>query len=128
VDAHPEAPNLGANIKTWGEYKSPGRLAIATRSGLWPTPSARQRTGQASDKTMAKNSRPLDEIASHSGLQAQPTSTDGHECSSKCRRLNPRFVEWLMGWPYGWSNLASSETELSHWQQRMHYALSRLGM
>jgi hypothetical protein len=42
------------------------------------------------------------------------------------RRLNPRFVEWLMGWPSGHALCASSETELSRWSQDMRGALSRL--
>ena len=36
--------------------------------------------------------------------QAQETAKDGHTCSTSCRRLNPRFVEMLMGLPQGWSN------------------------
>ena len=44
------------------------------------------------------------------------------------RRLNPLFVEWLMGWPPGHALCACSEMELSHWQQRMRGALSHLPM
>jgi len=42
------------------------------------------------------------------------------------RRLNPRFVEWLMGWPPGHALCACSETEFTRWQQRMRGALSLL--
>lgn len=42
------------------------------------------------------------------------------------RRLNPLFVEWLMGWPSGHALCASSETEFIRWQQRMRGALSHL--
>ncbi|MEM6493321.1 MAG: hypothetical protein AAF650_02980 [Pseudomonadota bacterium] len=38
--------------------------------------------------------------------------------------LNPRFVEWLMGWPDGWTDLEQPETELSPWLERMRGALS----
>ena len=44
------------------------------------------------------------------------------------RRLNPLFVGWLMGWPIGHALCACSATEFTHWQQRMHGALSRLPM
>ena len=44
------------------------------------------------------------------------------------RRLNPLFVGWLMGWPIGHALCACSETEFSHWQQRMRGALSQLPM
>jgi hypothetical protein len=42
------------------------------------------------------------------------------------RRLNPLFVEWLMGWPSGHALCGCSETEWSHWQQLMRGALSAL--
>jgi len=44
------------------------------------------------------------------------------------RRLNPLFVEWLMGWPTGHALCACSGMELSLWQQRMRGALSQLPM
>ena len=42
------------------------------------------------------------------------------------RRLNPGFVEWLMGWPIGHALCACSETEFTLWQQRMRGALSQM--
>lgn len=41
-------------------------------------------------------------------------------------RLNPRFVEFLMGSPIGLTDTRSSATALSLWQQRMRTALSWL--
>ena len=62
------------------------------------------------------------------------TLNHGHECSPKCRRLNPLFVAWLMGWPGGWTQLPnglndseSLATEWFRWSQLMRYSLSRLG-
>lgn len=40
--------------------------------------------------------------------------------------LNPQFVEWLMGWPIGWTVCACSETAFALWQRRMRSELSRL--
>ena len=58
----------------------------------------------------------------------------GDECSPKCRRLNPLFVAWLMGWPGGWTQLPSGltgfeslATEWYRWSRLMRYSLSRLG-
>lgn len=32
-------------------------------------------------------------------------------------QLNPAWVEWLMGWPIGWTSLAAlGEREFDHWQ------------
>jgi len=44
------------------------------------------------------------------------------------RRLNPLFVEWLMGWPSGHALCACSATEFALWQRRMRGALSHLPM
>jgi hypothetical protein len=40
------------------------------------------------------------------------------------RKLNPRFVEHLMGFPLGWTVLEHSETEWSRWLRRMRSVLS----
>lgn len=39
---------------------------------------------------------------------------------------NPPWVEWLMGWPAGWTDNRSSVTELSRWRQLMRGALLNL--
>ena len=67
-------------------------------------------------------------------LSPAPTTTkNGHRCSPKCRRLNPHFVENLMGMPMtytmplgkiGYGRLAM---ESSHWLQLMRIALLQLG-
>jgi hypothetical protein len=41
-------------------------------------------------------------------------------------KLNPQFVEWLMGWPIGWTASALAATEWSRWQQRMRSAFLQL--
>lgn len=42
----------------------------------------------------------------------EPTSTGG--------KLNPRWVEWLMGWPIGWTSLEPLETDRFHqWLQKL---------
>jgi hypothetical protein len=42
------------------------------------------------------------------------------------RCLNPAFVEWMMGWPHGWTDFAPVGTEWSHWFPLMRSELSRL--
>ena len=61
------------------------------------------------------------------------TLMDGAASSDDRRSLNPLFVEWLMGWPHGWTLLAwtefaCSETELSRFKQRMRSALSSIAL
>jgi hypothetical protein len=58
-------------------------LAVAVK---FATPLSRDwRSGKASQATHDKNSRPLSEQIGGS--------------------LNPTWVEWLMGWPLGWTDL-----------------------
>lgn len=68
-----------------------------------------------------------------SSPQDQKPGESGQTSSPERRSLNPLFVEWLMGWPPGWTLLAwtdlgCSATELSHWKQRMRSALLSLGL
>jgi hypothetical protein len=60
-----------------------------------------------------------------------PTSTPGPTSLNRIlallrpsvrRRLNPRFVEWLMGWPIGWSDYRAVETDAFHSWRRTHTA------
>lgn len=61
-------------------------------------------------------------------LQAQVTRMPGSESSGKRRRLNPLFVEWLMGWPIGWSGSDSVEMESFRSWQRQHSTLLRAAL
>jgi site-specific DNA-cytosine methylase len=71
-------------------------------------------------------------------LPDQPISTVGEESSHIRRTLNPLFVEWLMGWPPGWTSLALTPPASSasgSWgmesylfKQRMRSALFALGL
>ena len=88
---------LGEYAKLWptptvcGNYNRKGASAtsgdgLATAVLKVATPTARDwRSGKASQATHDKNSRPLSEQIGGS--------------------LNPTWVEWLMGWPLGWTDL-----------------------
>jgi len=41
-------------------------------------------------------------------------------------KLNPQFVEWLMGLPIGWTGSGRAGIPLCLWRARMRFALSRL--
>jgi len=77
-----------------GNYNRKGASAtsgdgLATAVLKCATPTARDwRSGKASEATMERNSRPLSEQIG--GL------------------LNPEWVEWLMNWPIGWTDLRRS--------------------
>jgi hypothetical protein len=44
----------------------------------------------------------LDQPTSTHGEQSSPSDQTSHQPSPKKKRLNYRFVEWLMGFPEGW--------------------------
>ncbi len=79
------APNLqgSPNLKT----------VVTTHAGIVPTPRASDhRSGKTSEATANKNARPLCEIIGN-----RPSERSGH--------LNPEWVEWLMGFPLGWTDV-----------------------
>ena len=69
---------------------------------------------------------PTQAVAFPSSLPAPPISTDGPKSSPPARSLNPLFVEWLMGWPLGWTACAVSETEWCRYRRLMRTAFSGL--
>ena len=44
----------------------------------------------------------------------------GQSVSETSGKLNPEWVEWLMGWPLGWTDLKPLETDKSHFVQQQH--------
>lgn len=99
-------PTPTASLGTKGGRITPrkgregGTLIEAVSARMFATPTARDwRSGKASKQTMERNSRPLSEQVG--GL------------------LNPEWVEWLMGWPTGWTALQPLETaKFREWQQQ----------
>ena len=103
---------LAASAAMWptptvcGNYNRKGASAtsgdgLATAVMKCATPTARDwRSGKASQATHDRNSRPLSEQIGGS--------------------LNPTWVEWLMGWPIGWTDLKPLETGRCHSAPRPH--------
>ena len=107
-----------------GDHTKP----VLTLSGAvrWPTPAARDwRDPRASPETMARNARPLNETVYWRTPQARDRTHGGHQTPQKRReaghsiglddqvlgRLSPSWVEWLMGWPIEWTDLAPLATD-----------------
>ena len=76
----------------WAENRFPNLETVVGRQ-IWPTPTAH----------MAKETN-----APSEALRNEPTLS-----SRVGGQLNPTWVEWLMGWPLGWTDLKPSETDKS---------------
>jgi hypothetical protein len=70
------------------------RRTVATGSGSWPTPVA----------SMAKGSSP-GSLIRKSGRDRSRDRLDHAVMALHGGPLNPEWVEWLMGWPIGWTDL-----------------------
>lgn len=110
----------------------PVTTALTDMVRLWPTPTSRDwHSGKASEATHERNSRPLSEVVVKAEMwptpransamaamiteEANPDRYPNLETRLKKRdpsvvggQLNPTWVEWLMGFPIGWTNLEAS--------------------
>jgi len=110
-----------------------GGIQLKQTASRWPTPAERDWKGPNGPEHLANGSgrKHLDQLPNfvrHCSPPAPAPSTSGGKSSRTTRRLNPRFVEWLMGWPLGWSEIgcALPATEWSRWRRAMHSSLCAL--
>ena len=109
-------------------------------AGLWATPAARATKGACSPGALTRrDGKSRMDLLDNQAVYFQPfrpaasTPSDGGRSSASTpalpRRLNPDFVEWLMGWPIGWTVPGSPlpETEWSRWWRHMRGSLYELG-
>ena len=122
---------------------SNSRKALKKRVENWPTPDAN--CGARGTQEMWTPKRKSGHQAQYSINQAVrdaekvkfPTPTAAHnakECASPSEykrdtpslathaggKLNPMWVEWLMGWPMGWTDLKPLEMDKSHCAPQQH--------
>ena len=96
-----------------GHLKRPSGQAIQIRledqvreERLWPTPAAHEgRLGYQRRDTGKKGTQ--------KSLTTKVIDKEGGR-EKTTGQLNPTWVEWLMGYPIGWTDLNVSETALSH--------------
>lgn len=87
----PNSPWYGAKL----------RDAVETAERMWPTPAARDYKGAVLPETLkAKNRNPMSN-----------SLPDAIQHTSGRGKLNPDWVEWLMGVPTGWTELECWGTE-----------------
>ena len=115
----PDAYSGGSNLNKIKEALAEGhlkrksghtiqiRLADQVREPrLWPTPAAHEaRLGYQRRDTGKKGTQ--------KSLTTKVIDTEGGR-EKTTGQLNPTWVEWLMGYPTGWTDLSVSETVSSH--------------
>lgn len=122
--ANDDNKSAEAHLAMKARMKGGARKAItslAVEVKVWPTPKSRDTKGQSQ-----RGQHGLKDALPNMAESFPPdpaTATDGHDCSPKCRRLNPRFVAWLMGLPPDWTSCDASGTRWSLWKQRMRSCL-----
>ncbi len=97
-------------------------LETMARKGMWPTPTAGDSKSSGSRNTATSKAHPgislTDAVRGDKG-RGRKTKVGG--------QLNPTWVEWLMGWPLGWTDLRLSETDKSRKLPRWPSRFSRRG-
>lgn len=95
-----------------------GELKLTGQARDWATPTARDwRSGKSN---LTSNSRPLSEQAERYGPL---TNSQTGEILTQPTGLNSRFVEWLMGFPDGWSRTENIDCE--PWETQCRHLLRR---
>ena len=102
-----------------------GQLDEATEQ-RWQTPATDSFRSRGGDR---KDEMGLDQQARgfpSSLLDQEPAASGSGSCEAgptSRPRLNPKFVELLMGWPEGWTDFAPVGTGWSLWRRRMRSCL-----
>jgi hypothetical protein len=81
----------------WNDKRNPNLETIVGQR-MWPSPKARDWKDGKTEGTSNRQSPDLGKVVVH------PTSG----------QLNPTWVEWLMGWPLGWTDLKPLATDKCH--------------
>jgi DNA (cytosine-5)-methyltransferase 1 len=78
-------------MKTVGNIKNPrGNLEEAVYAATWPTPKGTDWKDGTTEGTQGRDSPDLGKVVGQSKVSGS---------------LNPTWVEWLMGFPSGWTDL-----------------------
>jgi len=128
--------NVNKDGTRWGAIL---RDAVSAHEKKWPTPQARDwKNGHGPRYVNKERSNDLnDAVDFHDKKWPTPTASDHkgknsairkstgkvrmdrldhvNEKTSGKERLNPDWVEWLMGWPIGWTSLDFINLDMKRW-------------
>ena len=88
------------------QLEKPELDILGKDGGSWPTPNAHEPRLGYQDRSKGKK-----------GSQKSLTTivVDDNGGPEKGTRLNPDWVEWLMGWPIGWTSLDFINLDMKRW-------------
>ncbi len=92
-----------------GKVNSRGEPKLSAQVKIFPTPTA----------CMSKGSSPAS-LTRKSGRSRVNDRLDHNVMASHGGSLNPTWVEWLMGWPLGWTDCAASAMDKCRQWRRSH--------
>ena len=107
---------------------SNSRKAIKRRMENWPTPTSHMAKETNAPSEHTRNTPTLTAqvnwatptvCGNYNRKGVSKTSGDGL-ATQVGGKLNPTWVEWLMGWPLGWTDLKPLETDKSHCAPQQH--------
>ena len=107
-----DLPWSSVTLPRWGmmlggvcwEQETPAHLTGGIESGFsLPTPCKNEGRGSSSKRYIGSRH-----------YRGAKTSEALRTCESDPQYLHPRFAEWLMGWPLGWTDLKPLETDKFH--------------
>lgn len=115
---HWPTPTVSGNHNRKGSSAKSGD-GLSTAVKTWPTPTANEMRTTDREKLIARRER-CKETAKNGngfGLTLWNAMTLAGETGGA---LNPTWVEWLMGWPLGWTDLRPLVTDRCRNAQRRH--------
>lgn len=120
--ATPKSSQSGPDYRRANRPRS-GKNDLTTQAALWPTPTVHDaRSKGPSQWTRHTLSLQMTSISFHRLLAH---SEHGGKFSDETPRLNPRFVEWLMGCPQNWSSAFTTvePTVFDSWETQSYRRL-----
>jgi hypothetical protein len=121
---------------------SNSRRALKKRMEMIPTPTARDGSGVRGKAAQERKNNPIDTVPIYVQKFPTPQSNDAKNAVVRHRtkslqimlggtiatenpeliggQLNPMWVEWLMGWPLGWTDLKPLEMDKFHCAPQQH--------
>lgn len=113
------------------ELTTPGHRTGENESGFWPTPCLPGNGGSHGKRKLKAMLWPTPTVDDSSNVTRKTgdfqslTRTVRSGDATQPMKLNPNWVEWLMGWPIGWTDLKPLATDRCHSAPPSHGAPSQ---